>query len=122
MNIIQCDGCGRELKKHQLRYTVKIDVRAAYDQLEIGLGDLIRDYRQEMIALIEKMRNKTPQEIEESVYKGLTLDLCPSCQRAFIRGPLRFHPEQSPQDEPIDIDGFLRSLGYGGDKDSDRQA
>jgi len=97
--------------KGQLRYRVKIDVRAAYDQLEISLADLVKDHRAEMIKLIEEMRHKSPSEIEESVYKGFSLDLCPSCHRAYIKNPLRFHPEQGAPDSGIDIDTFLRSLG-----------
>ncbi|NUM54154.1 MAG: hypothetical protein HUU46_10965 [Candidatus Hydrogenedentes bacterium] len=111
MIVHRCDGCGKELAKGQLRYHVKIDVRAAYDKLEIGLADLVRDHRSEMLKLIERMRHKDPREIEETVYKGFELDLCPSCQRAYIKGPLRFHPEQGAPESDIDIDSFLRSLG-----------
>jgi hypothetical protein len=111
-----CDGCGKELSSTSLRYTVKIDVRAAYDTVEVGLQELVRDHRAEMIKLIEAMKDQNPAEIEETVYKGLKLDLCPSCQRAFINDPLRFHPEQgSPS--AINIDDFLRSLGYGKTED-----
>ena len=113
MIVHRCDGCGREMKKGTIRYIVKIDVRAAYDELEIGLAELMRDHRAELLALIERLRHKTPQEIEETVYKGIRLDLCPACQRAFIRGPLRFHPEQGAAESDIDIDAFLRSLGIG---------
>lgn len=119
MITIKCDGCGKELKRHELRYTVTIDVRAAYDELEIGLADLMRDYRSEIIALIEQLKSKNPKEVEETVYKNIKLDLCPNCQNAYINGPLRFHPEQGVLDNSIDIDSFLRSLGYGkGDKES----
>jgi len=119
----RCDGCGREMDKGELRYVVKIDVRAAYDELEIGLADLVRDHRAEMLRLIEKMRSsgKSEQEIEETVYKSFTLDLCPACQRSYICDPLRFEPTCPPADtaeagegRPVDIDGFLRSLGFGG--------
>src|SRR3989304_4716596 len=106
-----CDGCGKELAKGALRYTVKIDVKAAYDELEVGLADLIRDHRAEIIALIERLRNKNPRELEEQVYKGFQFDLCPACQRAYLRDPLRFHPEQGPGEPEVDIDEFLRSLG-----------
>jgi len=109
----RCDGCGAALPEHALRYTVKIDVRAAYDELEVGLLDLVREHRQELIELIERLKDKDPQEIEETVYKCIRLDLCPSCQRAFIRAPLQFHPEQGARETEIDIDEFLRSLGYG---------
>lgn len=113
----RCDGCGRELAENELRYTVAIDVRAAYDKFEVGLADLVRDHRAEILALIERMKHKSPQEIEETVYKHIKLDLCPACQRAFIRGPLRFHPEQGEPESEIDIDAFLRSLKTEQDKD-----
>lgn len=109
----RCDGCGKELAKNDLRYTVEIQVKAAYDKLEIGLVELLRDHRAEILELIERMRSKDPKELEESVYKRISLDLCPSCQRAFIRSPLRFHPEQIPPPGEVDIDAFLRGLGMG---------
>lgn len=108
-----CDGCGAEIPQTTLRYTVEIDVRAAYDKLEVGLTDLVRDHRSEILALIEKLKHRPVHELEESIYAHMKLDLCPSCQRAFISNPLRFHPEQSIPEEEIDIDAFLRSLGFG---------
>lgn len=111
MIVHRCDGCGKEMRKGDLRYAVKIDVRAAYDEMEIHLADLVRDHRAEILALIERLKDKDPTELEESVYKSFTLDLCPLCQRAYIRDPLRFHPEMGETDAEIDIDGFLRSLG-----------
>ncbi len=109
-----CDGCGQEILQNALRYTVRIDVRAAYEDLEVGLMELVRDHRDEILRLIKGMESKSPEDIEESVYKGLKLDLCPGCQRAYVHAPLRFHPEGEAPAEEIDIDGFLRSLGYGG--------
>ena len=109
----RCDGCDREISPGSLRYTVTIDVRAAYNEAEIGLMELVQDHKAEMLALIEKLKGKTPKEIEETVYKGLKLDLCPRCQRAFIADPMHFHPEHGKREAAVDIDGFLRSLGYG---------
>ncbi len=113
MITITCDGCGVMLRKHDLRYTVKIDVRAAYDELEIGLADLVRDHDQEIRDLIDQLCHQDPREVEDSVYKLITLDLCPRCQRAFIRDPLHFHPDRALPDPGVDMDGFFRSLGYG---------
>lgn len=111
MEIFRCDGCGTEMKRGELRYRVTIDVRAAYDELVVGLADLVRDHRADLEALIEKMKGKATQEIEESVYKHFKLDLCPRCQRAYRADPLRFHPEQGESEPHVDIDRFLRSLG-----------
>lgn len=110
----RCDGCGAEMDRMDLRYTVTIDVRAAYDRLEVGLLDLVRDHRAEILQLIDQMKNKTASDLEEGVYKRIRLDLCPSCQRAYLKAPLRFHPEQADAEPSVDIDAFLRSLGYGG--------
>ena len=118
MEVFRCDGCGREMKRGDLRYKVAIDVRAAYDTLEIGLADLVRDHRAEMMALLERASSKDPAEIEATVYKHFKLDLCPACQRAYIQNPLRFHPEQGAA-PPVDIDDFLRSLGIGGPADEE---
>lgn len=111
-----CDGCGRKLSPGALRYTVKVDVRAAYEEIHIGLAELVRDHRQELIDLIKKIERdteKTPSEIEETVYKAIHFDLCPACQRAYIKDPLHFHPDRGEHESDIDIDSFLRSLGYG---------
>lgn len=112
MVLYQCDGCGAELPRQALRYTVTIDVRAAYDEIEVHLADLIRDHRAEIQALIERMRGRDPIEVEEQVYKRFDLDLCPACHRAYLRDPLHFRPGADREDD-IDIDGFLRSLGFG---------
>ena len=119
MIVYRCDGCGREMDKTGLRYTVSIDVRAAYNEIEVGLADLVHDHRSEIIRLIEQMRKRDPQDIEEQVYKKISLDLCPACQGTFIRNPLRFHPEQGGDDTAVDIDAFLRSLGYGASEDGE---
>ena len=113
MVTIRCEGCGVELPQGALRYSVRIDVRAAYDELEIGLVDLLRNHRDELLRAIEALKRKDPREIEESVYKAIQLDLCPRCQRAFIHDPLHFRPGLGMPDEEFDIDAFLRSLGFG---------
>lgn len=111
----RCDGCGLDMDAKALRYTVNIEVRAAYEELHVSLADLVRDHREEILALIEKMKGKCADQLEESVYRQLHLDLCPNCQRAFLRNPLRFHPEQGGDGTPeFDVDAFLRSLGADG--------
>jgi hypothetical protein len=107
-----CDGCSREIPPKTLRYRVTIDVRAAYDKLEIGLAELVRDHRQELLKLIDSLSTKSPDEVEQSVYKKLKLDLCPSCQKAYINDPMHFHPEAGEVNSEVNIDDFLRSLGF----------
>lgn len=109
-----CDGCGATLPRHQLRYTVKIDVHAAYDEMEVGLLDLVRSHRAEILDLIEQLRRQDAEEVESQIYKRIRLDLCPACQRRFIQDPLRFQADTPlPEKGNVDVDAFLRSLGFG---------
>ena len=107
----RCDGCGKEIAPKSLRYSVSIDVRAVYDKLEVGLADLVKDHREEILALIESLESKSAEEVVASVYKNVRFDLCASCQKVYIADPLRFHAEQKGADSELDIDAFLRSLG-----------
>lgn len=114
---IHCDGCGTLLKENGLRYKVSIDVRAAFNEIEIGLMDMVRDHRKEIASLLDRLRHRDPAELEAQIYKKLNLDLCPACQHAFIKNPLRFHPEQGARDSEWDFEGFLRSLTEGDSPD-----
>lgn len=113
MHEYHCDGCGRRMAETDLRYTVTIDVRAAYSEIEVGLAELVRDHRQEILDLLDQLRRRDPVEVEEQIYKRMKLDLCPRCQKIFIADPLRFHPGGRPKEHEADIDVFLRSLGFG---------
>jgi len=106
-----CDGCGKEIPQKALRYKMKIDIRAAYDTLEIKLADLLRDHEAEIRALIERMEDMDPQKLEDNICKVFRFDLCPDCYRSYISDPLRFHPEAAIRDESdFDVDAFLRRL------------
>ncbi len=109
----QCDGCGAAIPRKTLRYQVSVDVRAAYDTLEISLWDLVRDHRRELEELVARMDKTDTMKLEEQVYKKMVFDLCPECQRRFILSPLNFNKTGTVDEPPTDIDTFLRSLGFG---------
>ncbi len=109
----QCDGCGAAIPRKSLRYQVSIDVRAAYDTLEVSLWDLVRDHRREMEELVTQMSKADATDLEGQVYKKIVLDLCPECQRKFVVSPLHFRTNKLEDQPPADIDAFLRSLGFG---------
>ena len=109
-----CDGCGKTVPQKALRYKVKIDIRAAYDTLEIRLADLLRDHEAEIRALIEQLEGMDAQKLEDDIFKIFRLDLCPDCYRSYIKDPLRFHPEAAIGDDvDFDVDAFLRRLTEG---------
>lgn len=83
-----CDRCGQPLEKGQLRYTVKIQVFAAYDELEVSGKDLLKDHKKEILQLIEQTKGMTEEELMREVYVELQFDLCRECQRKYLLQPL----------------------------------
>ena len=83
-----CDRCGRPIEKGQLRYTVRIEVFAAADPLEITLDDLLRDTRREMDEALEECEKLTEEELMRDVYVQFQFDLCPSCQKSYVTDPM----------------------------------
>jgi hypothetical protein len=87
---ISCDACGAGLLiESDVRYLVKIEVFAAYDPLELTGQDLARDHRADMAHLLESMKGMDPRELEDQVYRKFQFDLCPKCQREYLKDPLR---------------------------------
>lgn len=90
MDGLTCDLCGKALLVYDsVRYEVRIEVYAAYDPLELTPDDLTQDHRAEIRRLLEQMADRDPQELEDSVHKAFRFDLCPTCQRRYLRDPLR---------------------------------
>jgi len=89
MDHLTCDLCGKALLIEEgVRYEARIQVYAAYDPLEITDADLAKDHRAELRRLLEELEHLDPQEVEDSVYKEFLFDLCPACQRRYLRHPL----------------------------------
>jgi len=85
-----CDVCGKPLLlDEQTRYVVKIEVFAAYDPMELTEEDLEQDYLEEIAELVERMKDIDPRKLEEGVYKSFRFDLCPACQKEYLKDPLR---------------------------------
>ncbi len=90
MDGLTCDICKCGLLiDSDVRYEVKIEVKCAYDPMEITDEDLARDSAAEMKRLMEQMKGMTEQEAMDQVYRAFRFDLCPRCQRAYITDPLR---------------------------------
>jgi hypothetical protein len=111
MKKIICDSCGSSISPTGLRYEVTIDVRAVVENETFSLMDLVQDHRQELLQLIKRMeeQEKSPDEIEETIYKSLHLDLCPGCQQSYIRNPAATQVSSTETLNP-ELENFLRSL------------
>ena len=87
---LSCDLCGRTLLLDEdVRYLVNIEVFAAYDPLELTEEDMKRDYRKELRELVERMKDMDPEQAQDGVYRRFRFDLCPKCQREYLKDPLR---------------------------------
>jgi hypothetical protein len=85
MNRSTCDGCAGELlTASEVRYEVRIEVKAAYDPLEISPEDLERDYRAEIAKVLKQLEGFSLTEAQNQVYRAFDFDLCPACQRRYI--------------------------------------
>jgi hypothetical protein len=89
MNHRTCDLCGQELlKSSEIRYEVKIEVKAAYDPLNVTDEDLAQDFREEIARVLRQLEGLSVAEAQDQVYRVFQFDLCLACQRAYIRKPL----------------------------------
>jgi len=83
MNHSTCDGCGGELlTASEVRYEVSIEVKAAYDPLEVSAGDV--DYRSEIAKVLRQLEGLSVAEAQNQVYRAFDFDLCPACQRRYV--------------------------------------
>jgi hypothetical protein len=88
MDRLTCDRCGNGLLLDApVRYEVKIEVKSAYDPMEITTDDLA-DAAKNLRDAVEGVKHLSEQEAMDEVYKAFRFDLCRTCQKAFIREPL----------------------------------
>ena len=91
---LSCDRCGKSLLiDEDVRYTLKIELVAAWDPPEITAKDLRRDFDAEIRKLIKAMESRDAKSLEEEVAVLRTFDLCPPCRVEFLALPLGASPD-----------------------------
>ena len=84
-----CDLCGKGLLiDEDVRYEVTIEVKSAYDPMEITKEDLKKDFSAEIKHLLDKIKDRSAEELQDEVYKLFKFDLCLSCQKKLLKSPL----------------------------------
>ena len=88
MDRLTCDRCGNGLLLDApVRYEVRIEVKSAYDPMELTDDDLARaaaDLKQ----AAEAVQKLSAEEAMDEIYKEFRFDLCRTCQKQFIKAPL----------------------------------
>ena len=86
---LTCDRCGKILLLDEdVRYKVRVEIYAAYDPMELTADDLAKDHEAEMRRILRNLEKQDERTVAESVHKAMEFELCPACQRAFVRNPL----------------------------------
>lgn len=89
MHGLNCDRCDKTLLlEENVRYEVRVIVQAAYDPMEISRDELSRVGEQDWRALLAELESLTEDEAQDQVYRELRFDLCPECQRDYLRRPI----------------------------------
>ncbi|MGD9855682.1 MAG: hypothetical protein AB7U20_12115 [Planctomycetaceae bacterium] len=81
-----CDLCGQTLDSE--RYTVRVDVRPAFDPDRIEEADLDVDHLDEIANTIELMESTGEFELHDCGAKSFRYDLCPHCRDRYAQDPL----------------------------------
>jgi len=88
MDRLTCDRCGNGLLLDApVRYEVRIEVKSAYDPMELTDDDLARAAA-DLKAAAEAVQKLSAEEAMDEVYKEFRFDLCRTCQKQFIKAPL----------------------------------
>ena len=81
-----CDACGQPVKDE--RFVARVEVYPAFDPDEITEADLDADNMQQVAELIEEMEANGTTYVDEAVPRQFRFDLCPACQKKFVKDPL----------------------------------
>jgi len=88
MDHLTCDRCGRGLLLDApVRYEVRIEVKSAYDPLELSEEDLAKA-GDELHSLVAKLKDYSAHQAQDEVYRAFRFDLCATCQKNFLGNPL----------------------------------
>jgi hypothetical protein len=85
-----CARCARELTPGNGDfYVVRIEAMADPAPPNFSVADLLRNTKAEIERLLEQMRELSPREALDQVYRSLILHLCEPCYRQWIEDPVK---------------------------------
>ncbi len=84
-----CDRCKRVLDPvEDLRYVVKLEVRAVMDAAAMDEAEDDRDHLLEVHEILERTEDLEGALVGDDIYQRSRYDLCPQCYRAFSKNPV----------------------------------
>ncbi len=83
-----CDCCKRPIPNDDVRYVVRMEVYAAFDQNPLVELDEDRDHLQEMQDILQCAEDEDDEAVAPEVYEQMRFDLCSDCRKNFVKHPL----------------------------------
>jgi len=85
-----CHRCGAQLTPGAGNfYVVRIEAMADPSTPPMTEQDLQQDFDAMFERLLEQMKDMSPQELMDQVYRRLTIHLCSRCYKVWIEDPTR---------------------------------
>jgi hypothetical protein len=92
MDRLTCDRCGNGLLLDApVRYEVRIEVKSAYDPLELT-GEDLEKAAGELKRTVDFLQNYSAEKAQDEVYREFRFDLCATCQKQYLQSPLGPRP------------------------------
>jgi len=92
MDRLTCDRCGNGLLLDApVRYEVRIEVKSAYDPMELT-GEDLEKAAGELKRTVEFLQNYSAEKAQDEVYREFRFDLCATCQKQYLQAPLGPRP------------------------------
>ena len=82
-----CDKCGRPIRPDELRYVVEMEVFPISEPTDDAHLDADTDQLEDLNDMIEQSQLNGTEMLEDHT-RQLRLDLCPECQKKFVKSPL----------------------------------
>jgi hypothetical protein len=84
-----CDRCKQAIDPgEEMRYVVRIEVRAAMDFSDLYDEEDDRDYLMEAHEALERAEDAVQGLVADDIYQNRRFDLCPGCYRKFMKNPV----------------------------------
>ena len=84
-----CDMCGSKIRNE--RYSVNIEVAAAFDPNELTAEHLEEDHLAMIAEQIDLMDSTAEFKLEETGPQKRQYDLCDRCCQSYLKNPLQRH-------------------------------
>lgn len=82
----RCDRCGVSIRQPVIRYTLRMELYAAKEDIIFSETDLEQDHLAEMERLVQQMEQMEPEELIDDVHVRYEFDLCHQCRNILYRG------------------------------------